>query len=140
MHKIVTPFDDIVRQLKRRHRIRVKRWRTSMTGCAWRSLYADGSSINWIESPRPVSPLSLAIFLHEVGHHVIGFDQYRLRCEEEFHAWKFAIDTMRRFGVAIDHRVQRRYEMSMQYAVHKAQRRGLKSVPSSLHTFDRLAA
>ncbi len=64
--------------------------------------YHDGSIINWIESPMPKTPISLAIFLHEVGHHVIGFDRYKRRCEEEYHAWKWSLDEMRRQGVEPD--------------------------------------
>src|SRR5215475_16043341 len=85
----------IVRKIKDRHDVRVRKWRRSMSGCAWRVYYHDGRAINWIESPRPRTPLSLAIFLHEVGHHVIGFDRHDLGCEEEYLAWKWAIETMK---------------------------------------------
>ena len=133
-------YTQLVQDVKDRHDIRVRRWRRNMTGCAWRTRYSDGRSINWIESPQPKSPISLAIFLHEVGHHVIGFDQYRLRCEEEFHAWNWAIDTMRRLGVEPDDRVNRRFDLSMQYAVGKAMRRGLKQLPPMLNEFHAQAA
>ncbi len=33
--------------------------------------------------PSRKHPSSLSIFLHEVGHHAIGFDRYRKRCEED---------------------------------------------------------
>ena len=106
-----------------------------MTGCAWRVYYHDGRVINWIEAPRPRTPISLAIFLHEVGHHVIGFERFRKRCEEEYHVWQWALAEMRRVGVAPDAKVTRRYEMSMRYAVDKAVRRGMKSLPSALDAF-----
>lgn len=128
-------YDQIVRRMKRRYALRVRRWRTAMTGCAWRVVYHDGRRINWIEAPRPRSPISLAIFLHEVGHHVIGFDRYGLGCEEEYHAWTWAIGQMRKLGVEPDERVRRRFERSMQYAVAKAQRRGLASLPPDLVRF-----
>lgn len=118
-----------------RYGVRVRRWRRNMTGCAWRVYYRDGSIINWIEAPAPKTPISLAIFLHEVGHHVIGFDLYKRRCEEEFHAWQWALAEMRRLGVEPDARVLRRYELSMRYAVDKAVRRGVKELPESLHVF-----
>lgn len=125
----------IIAEMKDRYELRVHRWRKRMSGCAWRVYYADGRTINWIESPWPRSTVSLAVFLHEVGHHVIGFDRYRVRCEEEFHAWKWAIDQMCRLGVEPDKRVHERFERSMQYAVGKALRRGLKRLPNLLVPF-----
>jgi hypothetical protein len=129
------PFAAIVRDMKRKHGLRVKKWRKSMSGCAWRVYHADGRNVNWIESPYPKTPLSLAIFLHEVGHHVIGFDRYKKRCEEEYHVWLWAINQMKKLGVEIDARVQRRFDLSMQYAVDKAVRRGIKQLPPLLHRF-----
>jgi len=133
-------FVDIVRQMKRRHEIRVRKWRRSMSGCAWRVYYHDGRVINWIESPYPKTPISLAIFLHEIGHHVIGFQRYRRRCEEEYHAWVWAIRVMRRLGVEPGEKVQRRFNLSMQYAVGKALRRGIKELPQDLLQFQPQAA
>ena len=128
-------FSDITRLMKKRHRVRVRKWRRSMSGCAWRVDYSDGTSVNWIESPRPRTPLSLAIFLHEVGHHVIGFERFKRRCEEEYHVWEWALAQMRALGVEPDERVQRRFELSMQYAVGKALRRGIKQLPEPLLRF-----
>ena len=125
-------FTGIVEEMKRRYDIRVKRWRSSMSGKAWRVYYHDGRAVNWIESPQPKTPISLAIFLHEVGHHVIGFQKYRRRCEEEFYVWMWAIAAMRRHGIGPDAKVERRVELSMQYAVSKAVRRGIKRLPESL--------
>jgi hypothetical protein len=122
----------IVRALKNRYRIRVRRWRGSMSGCAWRTYHADGRETNWIEAPVPRSPVSLAVFLHEVGHHVIGFETYRRRCEEEHAAWLWALAEMRRLGVEPDGRTLRRFERSMQYAVGKAERRGIRGLPVEL--------
>jgi hypothetical protein len=83
----------------------------------------------------PKSPISLAIFLHEIGHHVIGFDTYKKRCEEEYYAWAWAIAEMKRLGIQPDHRVETRFARSMEYAVAKAVRRGIKSLPSDLEMF-----
>ncbi len=128
-------FTNIVEKMKRRYDVRIRRWRSSMSGKAWRVYYHDGRIINWIESPRPKTPLSLAIFLHEVGHHVIGFERYRTRCEEEFHVWMWALKEMRRRGIEPNERVNRRVELSMRYAVSKAVRRGMKRIPESLMRF-----
>lgn len=126
--------------MNRRHRIRVRRWRRNMTGCAWRVYHVNGRVTNWIESPVPRTPISLAVFLHEVGHHVIGFDRYKRRCEEEYHAWLWALDEMRRLGVEPDERTLRRFELSMQYAVAKAERRGLRGLPEELVRYSSIAA
>jgi hypothetical protein len=131
----VTDFAQIVAVMKQRYDIRVRRWRTTMTGCAWRVYYHDGRAINWIEAPVPKSPISLAIFLHEIGHHVIGFSTYKRRCEEEYHAWLWAIKEMKKLGVEPDERVQVRFERSMEYAVAKAMRRGIKAIPQPLAQF-----
>ena len=128
-------YATIVDDMKRAHRLRVRKWRKSMSGCAWRVYHADGRSVNWIEAPYPKTALSLAIFLHEVGHHVIGFDRYKKRCEEEYHVWVWAIEQMKTLGVEIDARVKRRFDLSMQYAVDKAVRRGIKQLPPTLHRF-----
>ena len=128
-------FAGMVRQVRCEHRIRVRRWRRDMTGCAWRTDHADGRTVNWIEAPVPRTPISLAIFLHEVGHHVIGFDRYRRRCEEEYHAWVWALARMRAMGVEPDDRTLQRFDLSMRYAVDKAVRRGIKAVPPPLERF-----
>jgi len=128
-------YDEIVQEMKRQHEVRVRKWRRSMSGCAWRVYYHDGRTINWIESPVPRTPISLAIFLHEIGHHVIGFDTYKRRCEEEYHAWQWAVMQMRKLGVKPDARVTRRVERSMQYAVGKAVRRGIKRLPEQLEQY-----
>jgi hypothetical protein len=125
----------IVSRVKERHEIRVKKWRKSMSGCAWRVYHDDGRVVNWIEAPVPRTPISLAIFLHEVGHHVIGFERYKRRCEEEYHVWVWALGEMRKYGIVPDEKVQRRFQLSMQYAVTKAMRRGLKELPEGLTPF-----
>ena len=125
----------LVRRVRCEHRVRVRRWRRDMTGCAWQVTHADGRRVNWIEAPVPRTPLSLAIFLHEVGHHVVGFDRYKRRCEEEYHAWAWALARMRQAGVEPDARTLARYDLSMRYAVGKAVRRGLGTVPPPLRRF-----
>jgi hypothetical protein len=106
-----------------------------MSGCAWREYHEDGRTVNWIEAPLPRTPISLAIFLHEVGHHVIGFEVYRHRCEEEYHVWMWALEQMRELGVEPDPRVLRRFDLSMRYAVSKAVRRGIRALPKPLGQF-----
>jgi hypothetical protein len=136
----MSQFQPIVAAMKAKYDLRVRRWRSSMSGCAWRAHYDDGRAINWIESPYPKTPISLSIFLHEVGHHAIGFDKYDKGCEEEYHVWLWAINTMRKFGVQPDKKVMRRFEASMSYAVDKATRRGMCELPRALREFVAKAA
>lgn len=133
--QLVSDFAVIVERMKQRYDIRVRRWRRNMSGCAWRVYHHDGRAVNWIESPYPKTPISLAIFLHEVGHHAIGFATYKKRCEEEYHVWVWAIAQMRLLGVEPDARVWRRFQLSMRYAVGKAMRRGIKALPEPLLQF-----
>lgn len=128
-------YSAIVEEMKARYDLRIRKWRRNMSGCAWRVYYHDGRTINWIESPVPRTPISLAIFLHEVGHHAIGFSTYKHRCEEEYHAWQWAIRAMRQLGIEPDAKVKRRVQLSMQYAVGKALRRGIKELPRLLEQF-----
>jgi hypothetical protein len=128
-------YGPIIELMKQRYDIRVRKWRTNMSGCAWRVYHHDGRVLNWIESPLPRTPISLAIFLHEVGHHVIGFQRFKKRCEEEYHVWVWAINQMRTLGVEPDEKVMRRFDLSMQYAVGKAMRRGIKELPDTLAAF-----
>jgi hypothetical protein len=131
----MSDYVGIVSFMKKRHRLRIRRWRQHMSGRAWRVRYNDGRVINWIESPRPRTPISLAVFLHEVGHHAIGFRENCHRCEEEYHAWAWALAAMRRFGVEPDARVHRRIERSMRYAVDQDLRRGITNLPGCLGPF-----
>ncbi len=111
-----------------------------MSGCAWRVSFSDGRQINWIEAPRPRTPISLAVFLHEIGHHVIGFDDQRLRCEEEYRAWRWALNRMRELKITPDARVLDRVDRSLQYAVEQALRRGGAKLPAALERYAPKAA
>jgi hypothetical protein len=106
-----------------------------MSGCAWQVSHRTGKVDRWIEAPYPKTAISLAVFLHEVGHHAIGFDRFRKRCEEEYHVWLWAMAQMRHLGVEPDAKVLRRFDLSMRYAVGKAIRRGIRNLPSDLMQF-----
>ncbi len=125
-------YDALVVEMKRTYGIRVRKWRNSSSGCAWEVKYSTGSITRLIESPYPKGPMSCAIFLHEVGHHAIGFRTYRPRCLEEFYAWKWSLETMRAYGFNVTASVQKRMDDSLRYAVAKAKRRGLRDVPAEL--------
>lgn len=125
-------YEGLIRAMKSRHGIRVRRWRSRTTGCAWELRYRGGRIVKLIESPYPRSPISVAVFLHEVGHHAIGFNRYKPRCLEEYMAWDWALRAMEEHQIAVTDRVRRRMDQSLRYAVAKARRRGIKRLPSEL--------
>ncbi|MBL0926143.1 MAG: hypothetical protein IBJ11_00635 [Phycisphaerales bacterium] len=128
-------YDAMVAELLAQYGLRVRKWRSTMSGIAWEVYYADGRTARLIEAPRPKGPMSAAIFLHEVGHHAIGFHTYKPRCLEEFHAWAWAIAQMELRGLNITERVRKRMHDSLHYAIGKARRRGLRELPAELAPF-----
>ena len=128
-------YDLMVRDLLHRHGLKIRKWRTSMSGIARETTFRDGSVIRTVECPRVRGPMSCAIFLHEVGHHVIGFNVYKPRCLEEYHAWAFAIRSMEEMGFNITDSVRKRMHRSLHYAIGKARRRGLRVIPPELLPF-----
>ena len=129
-------YEAVARQMLARYGIRVRKWRSSTSGVAWQLTYADGSVSRLIESPRPRGPISAAVFLHEVGHHAIGLGTYKPRCLEEYHAWRFALRQMHAHGLNITPKVHERVDHALRYAVAKARRRGIKSIPPELTAYD----
>jgi hypothetical protein len=128
-------YEQITKEMLAKHSVRVRKWRTSMSGVAWQVTYRDGTVSRLLESPKPKGPMSAAIFLHEIGHHAIGFGTYKPRCLEEYYAWKFSIDTMHELGLNVTDRVHERMHDSLNYAIEKALRRGLKNIPTELLPF-----
>lgn len=125
-------YSALVEEMKARYDVRVRKWRRSMSGVAFVMRYRDGSTQRWIESPYPKTNISLAIFLHEVGHHAVGFGVYRLRCEEEYRVWLWALAKMRELGIEPSERTLTRFDRSTRYAVAKACRRGIKAIPADM--------
>ena len=125
-------YDELVREMKSIHRLRVNKWRTRTSGCAWEVHYADGRVSRLIESPYPKGPMSCAVFMHEVGHHAIGLHRYRPRCLEEYHAWRWGLEEMQARGFSVTDRVLARRDDALRYAVAKALRRGLRRLPEEL--------
>ena len=126
-------YDALVVDMKHEHGVRIRKWRSSMTGVAWQLLdQRTGAITRLIESPRPKGPMSCAIFLHEIGHHAIGFGTYRPRCLEEYYAWRWSLETMRERNFNVTAAVEKRMVASLAYAIDKAERRGLKRLPMEL--------
>lgn len=128
-------YDAVARLMLDRYHVRVRKWRTAMSGIAWYVTYQDGRVQRLIEAPRPRGPMSAAVFLHEIGHHAIGFDVYKPRCLEEYHAWRWALEAMEANGLNITDAVRDRVHRSLWYAVEKAKRRGIKALPPELHAY-----
>ena len=128
-------YDAMVEHMKQTHGISIRKWRKRMSGVAYELRYSNGDIKRMISSPRPRSAVSACIFLHEVGHHAIGFRKFRPRCLEEFHVWQWAFRQMRAWGIPVDARVTRHYRRSMYHYVRLAQNRGLKRLPALLEEF-----
>lgn len=128
-------YEEVTRRMLAQHGVRVRKWRTSMSGVAWQVMYRDGTIAKLIESPRPRGPMSAAVFLHEIGHHAIGFGVYRPRCLEEYHAWKWSLEQMEANGLNVTDAVRMRMRESLEYAVAKGRRRGLRGVPAELAAY-----
>lgn len=125
-------YDALVLEMKATYRLRVNKWRSRTSGCAWEVHYDDGRVTRLIESPYPRGPMSCAIFMHEVGHHAIGLRNYRPRCLEEYHAWRWALAEMEQRGFSVTQRVRARRDEALRYAIAKALRRGLRRLPVEL--------
>jgi hypothetical protein len=128
-------YDAVTRLMLQEHRVRVRKWRSGMSGIAWYVKYRDGTVQRLIEAPRPRGPMSAAVFLHEIGHHAIGFHTYKPRCLEEYHAWRWSLEAMEAHGLNITDAVRLRVHRSLWYAVQKARRRGIKEIPAELAPF-----
>lgn len=125
-------YERVTRAMLAEHGVRVRKWRSSMSGVAWQVTYRDGTVSKLIEAPKPRGPMSAAVFLHEIGHHAIGFGVYKPRCLEEYHAWRWSLEQMEANGLNITPAVRARMRESLAYAVDKARRRGLKRLPDDL--------
>ncbi len=129
-------YDAMVSELLDKYDIRVRAWRTSMSGIAvLRKDPAGRWLVREIEAPYPKGPMSAAVFLHEVGHHALGVGSLKPRCLEEWAAWDWALREMRRRGVTVTERVEHRVHDALYYAVRKAARRGLRELPPELAPF-----
>lgn len=133
----VRRYDVMYKTMLKENGVRVRKWRSSSSGVAWQLKWHDGTTSRLIESPKPKGPMSAAIFLHEIGHHAIGFDTYKPRCLEEYHAWMYSLVEMESWGIQITQAVRDRVHDSLYYAVSKAKRRGLRVLPPELTVYAR---
>jgi hypothetical protein len=89
-----------------------------MTGCS----YGDTREI---ESPRPKTARSFAIFAHEIGHQQLhrANGSYP-RWKEEVEAWEFALAQFKRFGLKGRNKQRAIAVKCIGYAFTKAVKRG----------------
>jgi len=127
-------YHQLVRDLKHRYKIAIRKWRTHMSGIAYELTYRDGRIKRLIAAPQPRSPVSAAIFLHEVGHHAIGFRRYASRCLEEHYVWQWTFREMEARGIRITPRVMRHFRRSMYHYVKRSHERH-EHVPAELAHF-----
>jgi hypothetical protein len=127
-------YHQLVRELTRHYKIRVRKWHRHMGGVSYELTYRDGRIRRLIAAPRPKSPVSAAIFLHEVGHHAIGFKRYHSRCLEEHYVWQWTFREMEARKIPITPGVMRHFRRSMYHYVKRAQRRA-EHVPAELGHF-----
>ncbi len=123
-HSHRAPYEALAAEMKERYRIAIRKWRKGMSGAAYELKYRDGRIKRLITAPRPCGPVSAAIFLHEVGHHAVGFRRYSPRVLEEYYVWQWALREMTARGIPVNERVLRHYRRSMFYYVHAAVRAG----------------
>ena len=128
-HGVQDRYDALVEEMKATWGLNVRKWRSSTSGVAWETVWADGTRSRMIESPYPRGPMSCAVFLHEVGHHAIGLSTIKPRCLEEKRAWDWSIGEMRRRGFNVTDRVLARRDDALRYAVAKSLRRQIRSMP-----------
>lgn len=126
-------YSDMVEDLRNRYKISIRKWRSDMAGVAYELTYRDGRIKRLIASPPPRSPVSAAIFLHEIGHHAIGFRRYAQRCLEEHYVWQWAFREMHARGIPVTRRVLRHYRRSMSHYITSAHARGEHVPPELSH-------
>jgi hypothetical protein len=124
-------YGQLVHDLKRRYKIAVRKWHRHMGGVAYELAYRDGRIKRLIAAPRPKSPVSAAIFLHEVGHHATGFKRYASRCLEEHYVWQWTFREMESRKIPITPAVMRHFRRSMYHYVKRAHRQA-EHVPAEL--------
>lgn len=119
-------YEVISIKLLNEYGISIKTVRKSMSGVA----YIEDRVIS---CPAPKSPLSFAIFAHEVGH--IANGSIKPRWLEELKAWQFSIACFKKFGLSIPREVRQRMKYSLSFALAKALNRDMKRTPPELRAY-----
>jgi len=112
-------YEYLIRNLILENNIKVKPFLNRLRGCA----YPESRTI---EIPYPNTKLRLSIALHEVGHIVLNHNNTKKRYIEEIEAWDYALKLMKLNNIPISNKLRLKRKKSINYAIGKAKRRGLK--------------
>ena len=126
-------YEDIARQelkaieLQLGHDITTNHWESNrpFSGRAFCETYT-------LTVPEPKSDISLNTFLHELGHLI---HRVKPSCLNEYLACKYALDTMRKYGLSISRKVKQHHNWYIAYSLAQALNRNLKQVPVVLKPF-----
>lgn len=119
------PWRSAAQQLLDEAGCEVRKWRSNMTGCS----YGDTREI---ESPKPKTATSFAVFAHEIGHQELHRSNGSYpRWREEVEAWEFALAQFSRFGLKGRNKQRAVAVKCIGYAFTKAIRRGAD--PATIH-------
>lgn len=94
-----------------------------------------------IEAPRPVTRKALYIYLHEVGHVILGHCDAKCRKPRhlrEYEAEKWAHDRMRAHGIAVPRIMTSRARSYVRRKIRRAQARGAKKIDRRAQVFARM--
>lgn len=98
------------------------KYRKSISGCAW-----YGKKL--MEVPRPVTPASLEVHLHESAHfHLEHYKRNKPTHLKECEAEEWALARMRDEGVRVPRKVLQRAKRYVARKIVQAQRRGAKHI------------
>jgi len=129
MNKYETIAKQVLRDTEQQleHNVIIKHWKSNrpFSGRAWSKTYT-------IQVPEPKSDISLNTYLHELGHLIY---QVKPSCLNEYLACKFALDTMRQYGLSISRKVKRHHNWYIAYCLAQALNRKLKKIPVELKPF-----
>ncbi len=116
-------YESIIAELAEREQITVDRC-SNGRGCAYRKE-------RLIRIPKNLGRKGFLIALHEVGHIVQG--KIRPQWVSELLAERFAVKTARQYGIKVTVSDLNDIWSGVVYQIHKACRRGLKTVPTKMN-------
>lgn len=88
-----------------------------------------------VQIPPSRDPVRVAIAAHEFGHFDIGFSSRATVCKQELGAWIAGVTRLVRAKIIIDETAAQRIIDSISYAMSKAARRWIRSLPEPMSRF-----
>ena len=121
------------------HKITITRYSSSpWSGQAnlWRYIIIQGQktkvTLYSMRVPEPKSAISLATYLHELGHHTLLSRNQKKSCLREFYAEQYSLDNLKRFGVKKNRKMVRHSNWYMSYSLGQALNRKMKDIPTEM--------